>query len=77
MDEEGKSPTFYLFSLTKIAGGLMTKKTIKKRYRDFNRLDKDVRGYYKQKANVVIPTLPPKLSPFGNKTSPKSREIYL
>ena len=40
MDGTGKTPTFYLFSLTKTKRSHATKRTIKKRFREFVTLEK-------------------------------------
>lgn len=53
--------------------------TLKKRFNDFVKLDKHIKRFVSVnniKMNSVI-SLPPKFSPFGTKTSPKSRQIYL
>jgi hypothetical protein len=53
--------------------------TLKKRFNDFVRLEKNVKKFINTN-NIKAPpllSLPPKFSPFGTKTSPKSRQIYL
>ena len=52
--------------------------TLKKRYKDFDKLDKNVKKFISLH-NIKSPVmnLPPKFSPFGTKISPKSRQIYL
>lgn len=51
--------------------------TLKKRYSEFCTLDKHIRRFMnKNKMNMDnFPALPPKFSPFGSKSSPKSRQI--
>ena len=54
-------------------------KTLKKRYNDFVKLDKQIKKFmmlHKIKRNSELFQLPPKFSPFGSKTSPKSRQVY-
>lgn len=52
--------------------------TLKKRFKDFVKLDIYIRKFIEQrKMKVSPPTLPPKLSPFGTKTSPTARQVYL
>ena len=50
---------------------------LKKRYSEFNVLDKQIRRFMKRKEMNLdqLPALPPKFSPFGSKTSPKSRQM--
>jgi hypothetical protein len=53
--------------------------TLKKRFNDFVKLDKNVKKFiaaHNIKPQSAI-SLPPKFSPFGTTTSPKSRQIYL
>jgi hypothetical protein len=52
--------------------------TLKKRFSDFTKLDKNIRKFMHQNhSKGQLMSLPPKFSPFGTKTSPKSRQIYL
>ena len=52
--------------------------TLKKRYKDFDKLDKNVKKFISlHNIKNSVMNLPPKFSPFGTKTSPKSRQIYL
>jgi hypothetical protein len=53
--------------------------TLKKRFNDFVKLDKSIKKFINTHniKHQSITSLPPKFSPFGTKTSPKSRQIYL
>lgn len=88
-DREGTIHTLYLLSIMKKnpsekanCESLKRPKNegtiLKKRYNDFFKLDKHVKKFMQahQMKNVSLPSLPPKFSPFGSKTSPKSRQIY-
>lgn len=76
-DKEGTIIFYYLLSLKKKAlQGDAT--TLKKRFNDFVKLDKSIRKFVEATdlKNAHLPNLPPKFSPFGNKTSPKARQVY-
>ena len=54
--------------------------TITKRYSEFCTLDKHIRKFISKNTPEyldMLPALPPKFSPFGSKTSPKSRQMRL
>ena len=53
--------------------------TLKKRFNDFVKLDKSIKKFINTHniRHHSIMSLPPKFSPFGTTTSPKSRQIYL
>lgn len=84
-DGDGKIHTCYLISLN----GNISKASdsgdkdaergviIKKRYSEFCILDKHLRKFMSKKkiSQELLPPLPPKFSPFGSKTSPKSRQM--
>ena len=84
-DGDGKIHTCYLISLSgniaKMSENLDKSGErgviIKKRYSEFCMLDKHIRKFMnKRKLNIeLLPPLPPKFSPFGSKTSPKSRQM--
>lgn len=79
-DKEGKIHTLYLLSIqrrhqhnSEMAEGEII--ILKKRYSDFFALNKEVLRFISKnrlKADK-LPEMPPKLSPFGSQTSPKSR----
>ncbi len=83
-DKEKSLHTLYLLSvckhLSKQSQVLKPEgKTLKKRYNDFVKLDKQIKKFmmlHKIKRNSELFQLPPKFSPFGSKTSPKSRQVY-
>lgn len=53
--------------------------TLKKRFKDFARLNFYINKFIEQRKlkNIQLPSLPPKISPFGTKTSPNARQVYL
>ena len=81
-DKEGRMHTLYLISIQRrpslhLSEGGETGEVLilKKRYSDFFALNKEIVKFiskHKLKANK-LPDMPPKVSPFGSKTSPKSR----
>lgn len=81
-DGDGKIHTCYLISMrhNSITNELTDyRMSLKKRYSEFCALDKNVRKFLsKNKMSMdILPALPPKFSPFGSKTSPKSRQVRL
>lgn len=81
-DKDGKIHTCYLLSIKNKSGKSSAEVdergiTLKKRYSEFCTLDKHIRRFMsKKKMSLdVLPALPPKFSPFGSKTSPKSRQV--
>lgn len=84
-DADGKVHTCYLLSIKNKPGRRTTQSNhsefrgmvIKKRYSEFCTLDKHIRRFMsKNKMNMdTLPSIPPKFSPFGSKTSPKSRQV--
>ena len=75
-DKEGNVINFYLLSITR-KNNHRDGTTLKKRFNEFVRLDKNIRKFVSEFIkNTQLPSLPPKFSPFGSKTSPKSRQVY-
>lgn len=76
-DREGTIIFYYLLSLRK-KNSQTEAITLKKRFNDFVKLDKAIHKFVEKVGlkNAHLPSLPPKFSPFGNKTSPKARQVY-
>jgi hypothetical protein len=80
-DKEGRIHTLYLLSIQRRQSQIHLDASdngvviLKKRFSDFFALNKEVlRFIFKNKLKAdKLPEMPPKLSPFGSKTSPKSR----
>lgn len=77
-DREGNVISLYLLSIKKKNASNGEGTTLKKRFNEFVKLDKNVRKFIENEKikNAHLPSLPPKFSPFGSKTSPKSRQVY-
>lgn len=79
-DKEGSVINLYFLSMAcKSSKSKECGTTLKKRFKDFVKLDIYIRKFIEQRKikNVQIPSLPPKISPFGTKTSPTARQVYL
>jgi hypothetical protein len=77
-DKEGKIHTLYLLSIQRKHPHPPADNELiilKKRYSDFFALNKEVMRFISKNKlkGDRLPEMPPKLSPFGSKTSPKSR----
>lgn len=77
-DKDKSLTYYYLLSITNKTTLIHETTMLKKRYNDFVRLDKCLRKFVVSEniKNAHIPSLPPKFSPFENKTSPDFRRVY-
>jgi hypothetical protein len=79
-DREGRIFTQYLISIQrKVPRGERQDNNVilKKRYSDFYTMNREVNRFISKHKLAAdhLPDMPPKVSPFGSKTSPKSRQV--
>lgn len=80
-DKDGKLHTVYLLAIHKHDDSDLLPNpptVLKKRYNDFHTLDRHIHRFLETQpaaSSANLPALPPKFSPFGSKTSPKSRQM--